>query len=136
MLVSFVGPYISDTVGLKSCLQLGSGTANFTESPALVQQYIQRALSALSAQQLSPPQIDVKGSTTSSNPALAAVASSFRDGAGAPTTFDAMVSCRAPAGDQDVVPAVLWELTARSGVTGTNWLAMGFSVPELAFIRV
>lgn len=111
-----------------ACSQLGNGTANFTQSPTLVQQYIQQALSALSAPQLTPPQLSVNGSTNSSDPAVAAAAAAVAAAAtaaasvgasvGAASTVDAVVSCLAPAGAQDVVPAVLWDLASSDGTSG------------------
>lgn len=99
-------------------MQVGNGTANFTQSPVLVQQYVQQALSALSAPQLSQPQLSVNGTTNSSDPAVAAAAASIGAGAGAGATADVVVSCLAPPGAQDVVPAVLWDLANSDGSPG------------------
>lgn len=85
-------------------------TTNSTDSQTLTEQYIQLLLSGWMAPQLTQPHLTVNGSTNSTDPAMIAAESANDSSALGGATADVTVSCKAPAGSEDVVPAVLWSL--------------------------
>ena len=87
-----------------------NSTTNSTDSQTLSEQYIQLVLSGLMAPQLTQPHLTANSSTNSSEGAVIASESASDSSALGGGTADVTISCKAPAGSEDVVPAVLWGL--------------------------
>ena len=105
-----------------------NSTTNSTDSQTLSEQYIQLVLSGLMVPQLTQPHLTTNGSTNSSDSAVIAAQSASNSSALVGATADVTVSCTAPAGSEDVVPAVLWSLPS-DGTTGLHsglWSCMQF----------